>query len=118
MNKGLTAIEYEGLEYVLIKIVTAGADFMGAKIPSGRDIRDCLIHTSNGIRFRNESADICRVGNFILKSIYIQDGTCILTAYNQSRESDSNPAYADLTDLLGSEDFDICELLRKLYRSC
>ena len=61
MNKGLTAIEYEGLEYVLIRIVTAGADFMGVKIPSGRDIRDCLIHTSNGIRFRNESADISRV---------------------------------------------------------
>lgn len=110
MNRSLSPIEYEGLEYILLRIIREWEYQNGILAECGMNIREIAERTSTGILFNPESFWINE--RYVIKGLHLQQGTCILTAYdNQGYEY---PIYIDMTEFLDTTDFDLNNLICKL----
>lgn len=106
----LMPLEYEGIEYTLLKLVKAYENQNG--IPeTALSIRDITERTSTGIQFSIDSNPFMLTKRFALRGAFPQDGTLILIAYGTDIKY---PIYIDLTEFMETEEFDLDLLLWKL----
>lgn len=119
MNRNLSPIEYEGLEYILSRLVAEHEHQQGIKPENGLNIHHMTKRTSTGIQYDSASSRYYIVDNFGIQGIYLQDGTVILIAYKLAPDSaeparQEFPIYIDMTDFMDCESFDLDYLIWKL----
>jgi hypothetical protein len=110
MNTTLSAIEYEGLEYLLRRMVSAYEIEMG--LEHDDSIRSKFIRTPTGIEFCAGYPIDC----FSVQGVYLQDDTTILIAYRQNLLSGAYPIYIDMTNFLNKDEFEIELLIQGMYQ--
>ena len=112
MHTSLSPLEYEGLEYLLSRLInTYQEEIEDLGI---RRIRSCIQRTATGIQFLPNTKDPCRILGFILQGIYLQDGTCILIAHDTKEAG--YPLLIDMTPFLNQDGFNIDLLIEKMYQ--
>lgn len=119
MNRNLSPLEYEGLEYILSRLVTEHEHQQGIKPENGLNIHSMTKRTSTGINFNGPCGRYYAIDDFALQGIYLQDGTTILIAYKLAPDSaepekQEFPIYIDMTDFMDTEDFDLDYLIWKI----
>lgn len=119
MNRNLSPIEYEGLEYILLRLIRENEHRQGIKAGMGMNIHHLTKRTSTGIQFVPASSRLYIVDNYGIQGIYLQDGTAILIAYRLEPDSvepaeQEFPIYIDMTDFMDCESFDLDYLIWKL----
>lgn len=119
MNRNLSPIEYEGLEYLLFRLVRESENQQGIKPGMDLNIHHMTKHTSTGIQCALPSSQYYIVGNFEIQGIYLQDGTAILIAYRLEPDSmelaeGEFPVYIDMMDFMDCESFDLDYLIEKM----
>ena len=117
MNRNLSPIEYEGLEYILSRLVAEHQQ--GIQSEYGLNIHHMTKRTSTGINFTGPCERYYVIDDFTLQGIYLQDGTTILIAYKLAPDSaeptrQEFPIYIDMTDFMDTEDFDLYYLIWKM----
>jgi hypothetical protein len=108
MNKILSELNNEALEYLLIRMVAAHKNQLLSETDY-TDIRMMLHRTSTGIKFM----DGYQVNGFIITGGYIQNDVPILVASKGNTPRD-DVIYIDMTDFLDCDEFDIDHLTLKL----
>lgn len=119
MNRNLSPIEYEGLEYILFRLVRENEFQQGVKDGMNLNIHDITKRTSTGIQFVTPTGSYYIVDNFRIQGIYLQDGTAILIAYRLEPDSTEPleqefPIYIDMVDFMDCESFDLDYLIWKM----
>lgn len=119
MNRNLSPIEYEGLEYILYRLVRENEYQQGVKNGMDLNIHSITKRTSTGIQFVPASNRLYIVDNFGIQGIYLQDGTAILIAYRLEPDSTEPPEqefpiYIDIVDFMDCESFDLDYLIWKM----
>lgn len=119
MNRNLSPIEYEGLEYILYRLIRENEHRQGIKVGTGMNIHHITKRTSTGIQFFTPSGPCYIVDNFRIQGIYLQDGTAILIAYRLEPDSTEPleqefPIYIDMVDFMDCECFDLDYLIWKM----
>lgn len=119
MNRNLSPIEYEGLEYLLLRLVQENENQQGIKPGMDLNIHHMTKRTSTGIQCVLPSSRYYIVDNFGIQGIYLQDGTAILIAYRLEPDSlelaeGGFPIYIDMTDFMDCESFDLDYLIEKM----
>lgn len=119
MNRNLSPIEYEGLEYILYRLVRENEFQQGVKNRMDLNIHDITKRTSTGIQFFTPTGQYYIVDNFRIQGIYLQDGTAILIAYRLEPDSTEPleqefPIYIDMVDFMDCGSFDLDYLIWKM----
>ena len=119
MNRELSPIEYEGLEYLLFRLVRENENQQGIQPENGLNIKEITERTSTGIQCVPPSSRYYIIDNFGIQGIYLQDGTAILIAYRLEPDSaepskEAFPIYIDMTDFMDCESFDLYYLIEKM----
>ena len=83
----------------------------------GLDVHLTTEPTENGIRFHYGKYRCYIIRPFAIEQIFIQDGACILIAYDLRPEASNLPIFVDMTEFLGKNDLDIYLLIDKLYKA-
>lgn len=112
MNRNLSPIEYEGLEYILLRLVREWEYQSGIPSECGMGIKEITERTSTGIRFALDPEAFWINKRYIIQGLHLQQGTCILTAYDTKEYE--YPIYIDMADFLDTSDFDLDNLIYKL----
>ena len=112
--KKITKIEYEGLESLLTKIVRAWETEHDLPAELGLDVHLTTEPTENGIRFHYGKYRCYIIRPFAIEGPFLQDGTCILVAYDLRPDASNLPIYIDMTEFLGKDEFDIYLLIDKM----
>lgn len=112
-------MEYEGLEYMLYRLVRENEKQHGIKPEMGLIVHDMTIRTSGGLQCDPPSSRYYIVDNFGIKGIYLQDGITILIAYRLDPDSmeladGEFPIYIDMMDFMDCESFDLDYLIEKM----
>lgn len=113
MNLNLSPIEYEGIEYILLRLIRAYENLQGIAPENGLSIKEITERTSTGIHFKIGPGPFRLTDRFLLKGAYLQDGTCILIAYDTDSIS-GYPIFIDMMEFMDSEDFDLDYLIWKI----
>ena len=113
MNLNLSPIEYEGIEYILLRLIRAYENLQGIAPENGLSIKEITERTSTGIHFKIGPGPFRLTDRFLLKGAYLQDGTCILIAYDTD-SLDGFPVFIDMMEFMDSEDFDLEYLICKM----
>lgn len=118
MNGNLSPIEYEGLEYILLRLVRENEYQQGVKNGMDLNIHNLTKRTSTGIQFVTPTGRLYIVNNYGIQGIYLQDGTAILIAYRLEPDSTEPaeqefPIYIDMVDSMDCESFDLDYLIWK-----
>lgn len=113
MNLNLSPLEYEGIEYILLRLIRAYEKSQGIEPENGLSIKEITERTSTGIHFKIGPGLFRLTDRFLVKGAYLQDGTCILIAYNTD-SLDGFPIYIDMMEFMDTEDFDLDYLLWKM----
>lgn len=112
MQENLSPIEYEGLEYILLRLVREWESQNGIPIECGMEIREIIERTSTGIRFLLDPELFWINKRYTIQGLHLQQSTCILTAYDTLEYE--YPIYIDMTDFMDTTDFDLDYLIYKL----
>ncbi|WP_270269281.1 hypothetical protein [Enterocloster clostridioformis] len=119
MNRNLSPTEYEGLEYILSRLVAEHEHQQGIKPEDRVMIHILTKRTSTGINFTGPYGKYYVIDDFALQGIYLQDGTTILIAYKLAPDSaeparQEFPIYIDMRDFMDCESFDLDYLVWKM----
>ena len=119
MNRSLSPTEYEGLEYILYRLVRENEFQQGIKMGMDLNIHNLTKRTSTGIQFVTPSGRLYIVNNYGVQGIYLQDGTAILIAYRLEPDSTDPaeqefPIYIDMVNFMDCESFDLDYLIWKM----
>lgn len=113
MILNLSPLEYEGIEYILLKLIRAYEDSQGIEPENGLSIKEITERTSTGIHFKIGPGPFRLTDKFLIKGAYLQDGACILIAYNTD-SINGFPIYIDMVEFMDTEDFDLDYLIWKM----
>lgn len=119
MSRYPSPLEYEGLEYILSRLIREHEKQQGIKPEMGLIVHDMTIRTSDGLQCDPPSSRYYIVDNFGIKGIYLQDGITILIAYHLEPDSmeladETLPIYIDMQDFMDCESFDLDYLIEKM----
>lgn len=117
MNLSLSPLEYEGLEYLLFRLVRENE--YRQEIIDRSDIHHMIKRTTTGIHFTPPAGPYYIVEDFGIKGICLQDGTAILIAYrlepgSEEPAEEEFPIYIDMREFMNSESFDLDYLVWKM----
>ena len=119
MKRNLSPIEYEGLEYLLSRLIIEHEHQQGIKPEYSSSVHRITERLSAGIYFTGPSNKFYIIEDFAILGISLQDDTVILISYRLESDSkeptkDELPIYIDMTEFMDTEEFDLDYLLWKM----